>query len=202
MLFLATAAQADSVFIEWTSDTEGSGGGITATVSATIISGSIAPDEGMATDPSFVADFGDSYYRLRYGTEVSGPGDIATTLSFSPSLPAGTVLIVTDVDYRDETVTLFSGGVPLTLVEQRETIDGETSGFPLWDPVAGTLTEDTATPNEFEASVFNAGGLSSIDVDFAGGRAKSAIHVAIALPGPVPTRSASWSEVKSAFVRP
>jgi hypothetical protein len=204
-MFLATAAQADRVFIEWTSDTEGSGGEITATVTSTVVSGSIGPDKGTATDPSFVVDFGADFSVLRYGAEASSPGNIISTLSFSPALPEGTFLVIIDVDYRDETVTLTSGEGPLELVEQRETIDGVVSAFPIWDPFAGTLTENTPgpdDPNELEASVFNAGGFSVIDIDFAGGLHSSGIHVVIALPGPVPTRSATWAGVKSAFVEP
>jgi len=108
------------------------------------------------------------------------------------------------VDYRGETVVLSSEGVPLTLVEQRETIDGEASTFPTWDPVVGTLVDATSSPsdnNEWEASIFDLGGLSVVDVDFQGGNHQSGIQMVLALPGAVPTEETSWSGVKAAYRR-
>lgn len=197
-------AHAERAFIEWTSDSEGSIGSYVATVDATIVDGVLGPDDGTATDATFVADFAGSYSVLRYGTPEFAPAEITSTITFSEALPAGSLLLVIDVDYRGETVTVSSLGTALTLVEQRETFDGATSSFPIWDGGAGMLTENTPGvegQNEFEASVFDVGGLTEVDVDFAGGLYESAIHLAIALPAAVPVEVTSWSEVKAAYRR-
>ena len=72
-------------------------------------------------------------------------------------------------------------GTPLSLDEQRETIDGSSSVFPSYDAGTGVLSTAATTPNDFEASVFDVSGISTIDVEFAGGLG-SAGFVAIALP--------------------
>lgn len=201
ILAATSPAAAERAFIEWISETEGAGGGITATVDATLVSGILRDSQGTASEPTFVDEFATTYPRLNFSTE-SSPADMETTISFDPALPEGSLLIIVDVDYRDETVVLFSGGAPLTLVEQRETIDGETSTFPTWDPTAGTLVDATSSPsdsNEWEASIFDVGGRSAVDVDFYGGNHGSGIQLVIALPGAVPTDEMTWSGVKAAF---
>jgi phosphotransferase system glucose/maltose/N-acetylglucosamine-specific IIC component len=188
-LLLPATASATSIFVEWTSASEGSGGGIDATVNATVNAWVIFPGVHPANDPVYVADFAAGHSALGYQTPSGGPADILSTLSFSSALPAGSRLIILDVDHAQETVTLTGSGAPLSLLTQLESIAGASSIFPSWDPVTGELVA-TTTPgqvNSAEASVFDVAGLTSFQVDFRNGNNSSTVVVAVALPIPEPS---------------
>ena len=172
-------------FIEWSSITAGTGGGINATVAATITQGSMDFTTSTATDPSFVEEFADSFSVLLYIAQPTGPGNITSTISFSGPLPQGSRLIVVDVDFLQEGVTLIGGGAPLALLSQVETQAGETSTFPFYDPVLGTLITPHTTSgqtNEGDASIFDVSGLGAIDIAYFGGGSSSGVGITIALP--------------------
>lgn len=185
VLLSPSIVSAGSSFIEWESGTSGSGGGINATVDATISKGSLTTFEGPATNPTFIELFAANYGGMSH---FSGPGstlsNIISTVSFSSTLPVGARLVVVDVDVAGENITLSSSGTPLTLLAQLETLTGQSSAFPSWDPLLGQLSATTPSGqfNNTEASVFNISGLSSIQVDSFGGKNNSGIGVAVALP--------------------
>jgi len=185
---LTTQVTATSLFIEWTSAAAGSGGGIDATVDATITRGEIVTIVHPANDPNYVADFDADHSALAYGTGPSGPADIESTITFSAPLPVGSRLIALDLDQNVETFTLLSGGVPLTLLAQVESRAGESSIFPSWNTLTGDLVAQTTAPalNDNEASIFEASGLTAITVNFRNGGPASGSGLAIALPIPEP----------------
>jgi hypothetical protein len=135
-----------------------------------------------ASDGTFISDFAASYSALHYASPASGPANISSTISFSQALPIGAKLIAVDVDYMGENLSLSSSGSPLSLLEQRETINGANSVFPTYNASTGVLSEVAPNQNANEASVFDVSGLSVIDVHRAGGNTSSGIGVAIALP--------------------
>lgn len=176
-----------STFMEWQSGTTGSGGGINVVVDTAIVKGSLTTFSNVntGTNPVFVDLFSSSFEGMSH---QSGPGstpsDIMTTVNFSSALPVGARLLVIDLDVAGESMTLFSGGNPLTLVTQLETRSGQSSDFPSWDSGTGVLTATTASGqfNNTEASVFDVTGLTTIQVDSSGGKNNSGVGVAIALP--------------------
>lgn len=176
---------AASIFMEWPSITEGTGGGITATVSSTVNSGTFFSGGVAATDPDFVSQFAANFPALHYKAAFSQKGDISSDFTFSAPLPAGSKLIVRDVDFENETLTLTSSGCPLILLAQMESIADAESIFPIYDPSTGKLvTAGTASGglNEGEASIFDLSGVSSLHVSFENGLINSGSNVAIAMP--------------------
>ena len=186
-LILPSAAAATRIFVDWTSATGGSGGGIDATVAATINAGTMLTSSISATNPVYVDEFAASHSLLLYRTPT-GPADIISTISFSTVLPAGSRLIIIDVDHAQETATLLTSGTPLTLLAQLESMAGANSIFPSWNPLTGELVATTLSGqlNNGEASIFDLGGLTSIQVDVRGGNNSSTVALAIALPIPEP----------------
>ncbi len=162
---------------------EGAGGGITATVNFLIIQGDMSVRLQPLTDPAFIEQFGDGMSTLNYITQVAPPGgaNIASTILFSAPLPAGSRIVVVDVDFRGETVTLIGGADPLVLLDQVETQAGAGSSFPQW--AAPNLVEDHPNDlgNDIEASIFDGSGLTSLDVGFTMGEG-SGIGVAVFVP--------------------
>ncbi len=196
----ATAAQAQLVQFDWTSETSGSAGGISASVAWVILAGDNGIWDSTATDEDFVAQFGTTLEGLLYLTPVPGAADIQSIVSFSSSLPAGSRLVVVDVDYEGETMTLRDGAssAPLALVEQLETFAGESSDFPSWSPPTLSETTSPLATNSNEASVFDVGGLTSVEIDFAGGDA-SGVAVIVAIPAaPIPAFDAVGRAVLAA----
>jgi hypothetical protein len=79
------------------------------------------------------------------------------------------------------------------LLEQLESIAGQSSLFPTYDPLTGELVAvrpNASGLNDNEASVFDVSGLSSRDVGFRNGNANSGIGLALALPVPEPGSAA------------
>lgn len=186
-----SGVHAASIFIDWSSITEGAGGGITASVSSTVSSGTFSFGSIPADDPYFVSQFALSYSALHYkaGSGSTTPGDISSEFTFSSPLPSGSKLIVTDVDFDEETLTLTSSGSPLSLLEQIESMAGVTSVFPNYYPSTGKLiTAGTAQGglNIREASIFDLSGLSDLRVSFENGSYDSGSSIAIAMPVTVP----------------
>ena len=182
VFLVASPAMAETDFITWTSPSEGSGGGISATVTSTVTAGVLSAQTFNASDGTFISDFAASYSALHYASAASGPANISSTISFSQALPIGAKLIAVDVDYMGESLSLSSSGSPLSLLEQRETTNGANSVFPTYNAGTGVLSEAAPIQNANEASVFDVSGLSVIDVHRAGGNTNSGIGVAIALP--------------------
>jgi hypothetical protein len=179
---VASPAMAATNFIVWTSPSAGSGGEISATVTSTVTAGALSAVTFNASDGTFISDFAASYSALHYASPASGPANIGSTISFSRALPIGAKLIAVDVDYMGESLSLSSNGSPLSLLEQRETINGANSFFPAYNAGTGVLSETAPDQNANEASVFDVSGLSVIDVHRTGGNTNSGTGVAIALP--------------------
>lgn len=180
---------AASIFMEWSSINEGSGGGITATVSSTVNSGTFFYGDVTASDPNFVTQFAASFPALHYKATFSAPADISSDFIFSTPLPSGSKLLVRDVDFEDETLTLTSNGSPLTLLAQIESIAGAISTFPIYNSLTGVLITAGTAPggmNDGEVSIFDLSGLSSLQVSFENGLLNSGSNIAIAMPVPLP----------------
>ncbi|MCA8967021.1 MAG: PEP-CTERM sorting domain-containing protein [Planctomycetes bacterium] len=182
----AGAAPATSIFT-WTSATAGSGGGIDATVTSTVNAGVLTTQTFSPTDPGFLGAFGDPISALHYRSPVSDdPADILSTITFSAALPTGAVLLIGDLDVWFENVTVAADGAPPVLLSQVESTAGATSAFPSYDSLLGILAS-TAGPtglNDREVSIFDISGISSLQIDFAGGALDSGVFAAIALPDP------------------
>ena len=177
-------AAAGLLFFEWPDTTGGSAGGIDASITATVAAGVMTTGTTTATNPAYRASFATPHPSLGYNSPQSGGANIESTIAFSHPLPEGARLIVYDLDFNNETVTLSADGVPPALLTQLETTEGASSFFPAWNPVTGTLVEThpASSGNQTEATVFDISGVQLLDVDFHNGGVNSGIRVAIAIP--------------------
>jgi hypothetical protein len=117
-------------------------------ISSTVTQGSFSTGTLTASEPNFVADFADSFSVLRYTAAQSAPGNILSTITFSSALPSGTRLLVIDVDFSMETVTLLGNETPLSLLAQRESTTGASSSFPSYNGATGKLVAVATNSNE------------------------------------------------------
>ena len=71
---------------------------------------------------------------------------------FDAPLPAGAVLIATDVDTsRNDQIQFSNTGLQVALIEQLESIAGASSVFPAWDGSLQLLASASSTGNSSEA---------------------------------------------------
>ncbi len=184
-----TRANAAPIYIDWASTSTGTGGGITANVSSTITSGAfVVGSSHIPSDAGFIAEYGLLIPTLRYGSgPTTTPGIINSTIQFTAALPTGSELLIFDVDFLQETMVLLaSSGVP-ALLAQRETVSSATSVLPSYNTGTGSLaalgTTITSPQNDFEVSIFDVSGVTSLQLDYSNGGFNSGIFAAIALPG-------------------
>ena len=186
-LAFASTAQASAIFADWETGTLDS---LTFTVDETETSGFIQASTDTATDANFVNRFASEFSTLQFQAP-SGGADLLAQINFSEALPDGALLLAFDLDFFNEIFTIESDLGFLTLLEQGETQTGGVSDFPIYDQNQGTLTSvfPTFGDNPFEYSMFDASGVSSLDIGWVNGR-NSGSRIAIFLPGdnvaPVP----------------
>ncbi|MFN3189334.1 MAG: SdrD B-like domain-containing protein [Aureliella sp.] len=108
-----------------------------------------------ATAPAFVAKYFERGRLVRVNASTS------SSVAFSGGVaPDGTLLLLHDVDRNEEVQITSTSGTP-TLIEGIETISGETTAFPVWDPNTGNLTGDTAN-GVGGATIFDVSGFSDL----------------------------------------
>jgi hypothetical protein len=191
IVFSFSDVRAANVFFTWASTSAGAGPGINAMISSTVTQGSFSTGTLTASEPNFVADFADSFSVLRYTAAQSAPGNILSTITFSSALPSGTRLLVIDVDFSMETVTLLGNENPLSLLAQRESTTGASSSFPSYNGATGKLV--AVATNSNEASVFDLSGVTSLKVNFAGGNFGSGVAIAISGISAIPEPTSSFA---------
>jgi hypothetical protein len=143
------------------------------------------------TDPQFVSSYGATVPTLKMDSGVGGSaGSSNSFISFTSPLPNGARLFIFDVDIelRSERVFL-SSRQNYSLLEQRESQAGATSGFPSWTSASGLLAATSDDANNEEASVFDVSGVSAMTVGYrrnAGGAGVTGASFAFAIPVPEP----------------
>ncbi|SLM30994.1 exported hypothetical protein [Desulfamplus magnetovallimortis] len=180
-LFISTQVIAAGSFMEWSSAQSGSGEGITATVYSKITKGKLAFTTITVDNYDYIESFDSTFSNLHYScSDSNSSADIFSVINFSSPLPEGSKIIAIDVDYYQETLSFTSGGFPLNLVDQIETSAGAVSVFPTYDSLSGQLqaTPDIENDNQKEASIFDASGLTSVQITFERGKG-SGILIAI-----------------------
>ncbi len=176
-----SGAHAAPVFADWDA---GEVDGITITIAETITSGTISASAETATDPAFIANYGADYSMLLFGA-LGIPGNATADLTFSQALPTGSLLFAFDMDFSSETFVISSDIGFLSLIEQGETQAGATSSLPSYDATTGTLVSafpNASGSNDDEYSLFDAGGVSTLSVQWLLGGASSGSWIAIATP--------------------
>ena len=108
-----------------------------------------------ATDPTFVAQYFERSEAIRLDDNTTAQ------VSFSGgTAPTGTLLYFHDVD-QNESVNISSNSGTPRLVEQLETISGETTILPTWNPTTGALTGDTVN-GVGGATIFDVSGFTDL----------------------------------------
>jgi Tol biopolymer transport system component len=143
------------------------------------------------TNPTFVAAYGASVPALKFDSGASGSaGNTNAYVSFSSPLPAGSRLLIFDVDIEGRNERIFlSSREQHSLLEQLETRPGANSSFPQWTPSTGRLLATSSRPNDEEASVFDVGGVSAMTISYrrdSGGGGPTGASFAFAIPVPEP----------------
>ncbi|SLM29630.1 putative Flagellin A [Desulfamplus magnetovallimortis] len=161
-----------NTIINWSSNTQGSGGGINATITSGAVN---IGTETLLDDPNFISNFSSNLSVLEYGAN-----SVTTVINFSSPLPTGSKLLLGDVD-SGHVATLTSGGTPLTYVSQLESRSGQNSTFPIYNPATGKLTSQPNSNNNDEVTSFDLSNLSSLQIEFQG---SGAAWAAIALADP------------------
>lgn len=184
-LLASASAHAAPLFADWES---GALGTITFIVTETETEGFIQPSEDTATDPVFVAAYADVFPTLQFQSGA-GPADLRAQIQFSEPLPVGAQLLAFDLDFRMEIFRIASDIGFLTLLAQGETQAGGMSQFPIYNPADGTLTSvfPGNGDNPFEYSLFDASGLSFLDISWINGGVSSGSRIVVVLPDGQPS---------------
>lgn len=162
--------------------------GIAGTLSyTTAANDSGGPIRLSANDPTFVSSYGANLAGFEMSSGVGGSSANSTAaILFDAPLPAGAVLIATDVDTsRNDQIQFSNTGLQVALIEQLESIAGASSVFPAWDGSLQLLASTSSTGNSSEATVFNVSGLNSIDLTYTrdnGGSAVGGVNFVIGVP--------------------
>ncbi|MEM7479488.1 MAG: VCBS repeat-containing protein, partial [Planctomycetota bacterium] len=110
-----------------------------------------------ATDPNFVAKYFERSEAIRLDDNTTA------NLSFSSgTAPTGTLIYLHDVDQSESVTIASSSGTP-RLVEQLETISGETTNLPVWDSATGVLSGDTVN-GVGGATIFDISGFTDLSL--------------------------------------
>jgi hypothetical protein len=195
------SVQASSLtYFNWTANGGGFGasqGGITAVVDfQTGGDDSLFKNVLTMTDPQFDSSYGATVPTLKMDSGSGGSaGSSNSFISFTSPLPIGARLFIFDVDIelRSERVFL-SSRQNYSLLEQRESQAGATSGFPSWTSASGLLAATSDDANNEEASVFDVSGVSALTVSYrraAGGTGVTGASFAFEIPVPEPTSMCS-----------
>lgn len=199
LMLASPAAGAPLSYFAWTP----SGNGFLATqqgIDATVSYNTSGDDplyrkDLTMTAPTFVASYGSPVPTLKMDNGAAGSAGLGNTeVVFSSPLPAGSRLFIFDVDVqqRGERMLITTRST-LSLIEQLETQAGATSVFPAWSQRSATLSAIATTPNNEEATVFDASGFVSLNIGFrrnAGGDGFNGASFAFAIPVPEPASSA------------
>ena len=129
------------------------------------------------SDPSFANLFGTeaSLLSLNRPDPPGAGGETTAIIQFAEPLPQGAKMVIFDVDAIDERLTLFSNiSLSAPTVMETQTDPQETRfDFPsvpaLWNGATRTLSSadsDSVNNNPFEAYVFDAEGMSNVEVTY------------------------------------
>lgn len=148
------------------------------------------PSGGSAKDFSTTAD--DATFLTSFPSPMIGYEllpDVNSSVTFTQALPLGSRLLVLDVDMSPQTVTLTVDGAALTaFLSQLDTQDppATTTNLPAYDNVTGVLSASDPAGNDFEATVFDLTGATSLSANLVGGDGAS-ILIYVPDPGPAAT---------------
>ena len=140
------------------------------------------------TNPAFEAEFGDvgSFMSLNRPDPVGSGGMTEADIHFDNPLPAGSILLVLDVDAKDEVLALQSSNRSLGLPMMMETMSGETSTFAAWDnSAAQTLTTVSNGPNnDREAYYWDVSGMQDFHLEYTTHAGSAQVGFLTAVPEP------------------
>lgn len=129
------------------------------------------------SDPQFANLFGSeaSLLSLNRPDPTGAGGETTAVIEFAAPLPAGAKMVIFDVDALDERLTLFSNisiNAPTVMETKTDPADPKYD-FPsvpaIWNSATRTLSSagpDAVNNNPFEAYVFNASGMSSVEIEY------------------------------------
>lgn len=122
------------------------------------------------TNPAFEAEFGDSgsFLSLNRPDPVGSGGMTQADIHFENPLPEGSMLLVLDVDARNEVLALQAGGgISLGSPQMMESMSGTTSTFAAWDSTSTSLTTVSNGPNnDREAYYWDVSGLQDLQLEY------------------------------------
>ena len=122
------------------------------------------------TNPAFVDEFGDSgsFLSLNRPDPVGSGGMTQADIHFENPLPEGSMMLVLDVDARNEVLALqAAGGINLGTPQTLESMSGTASTFAAWDSATTTLTTVSNGPNnDREAYFWDVSGLQDLQLQY------------------------------------
>jgi hypothetical protein len=187
VMLSTTNATASSIFADWSNN---SLNGIGFTLENTITSGRVSVTNRTATDADFVNNFGSAFAARWVGVNTDGdPADILQELTFDQALPTGSILLLIDVDFDGEAFDISSDQGILSLLDQGETIAGESSNLPSYDRTTGRLSEDfpgttggSLGNNKEEFSAFDLSGVTKLSLNYLFSSSKGGARYTFATP--------------------
>lgn len=161
----------------WETDCVGCPYDLTATFSTTMPGDNLKWNrQGVEfSDPAFANLFGNeaSLLSLNRPDPTGAGGETTANIQFATPLPQGAKMVIFDVDAVDERLTLFSNisiSAPRVMETRTDPSDPKFD-FPsipaTWNGATRTLSSaENVNNNPFEAYVFNASGMSNVEVSY------------------------------------
>lgn len=121
------------------------------------------------TNFEFEAEFGDggTFAALFRPDPVGAPGQTNVDIDFPFPLPAGSKMVVMDIDATNETLRFESNLGALGMPTMMESNHLENSVFASWNGETNTLSANPAAPNnDKEAYYWDVSGLQNMDVTY------------------------------------